>query len=485
MLVTKNLLRQVALAMILCLFNIVDTSATANGFAEKALAGTKTVALGAFTYEIEVDLPDLTGKSEIRAIDCLTGMKPTYDVRFFIILPDGNFLSLTKNSDLQFNYQSKIRFEQTGSASYKISDMQVFAFKKSDPIPPPLLSVSYDPQYNNNSLATFVPAGPILNATDYLGSGVHIKLGTSWAPWDYKSNSIDEGEFYFLIISYANRTGSTITSGTIDLDSCGGFSSTGFSPVRYTTFNIDGNHGWTINGGLSSGNSFSFSNLLPDEVRHIYVKVAITGTVTTAPHEYVAKMILNSVTHTSECLKILTEAFPHDPNKKIVDQSFCTRNGHGELIYTIYYQNIGEGYADKVTIVDKFPKKYIKSTTLTLLNKSSNIPPYLTIEHPWFGLCNKVKFTIGDCSLAIYRHQLAGLAQTNPRHFSYDETIAWIQFKVDAVCPSNPSTLIENRAKIKFFDQGCNGLPSITTDAATTTPDDLQRPNQWKPGKGD
>ena len=484
MLVTKNLLRQVALAMILCLFNIVGSFATAKVITETILAGTKTVTLCTCTYKIEVDLPNSAGESEIRAIDCLTGMKPTYDVRFFIILPDGNFLSLTKNSDQSLNYQSKIRFEQPGSVSYKIADMQVFAFKKSDPIPPPL-SVTYEMRYNNNISAVFTPSGPYLNAGDYMGSGIHIKLGTSWPPWDYLTNSVDDGEFYYLIISYANRTGNMITGGIIDLDSCGSFTSSGFSPVRYTAYNEDGNHNWVVNGGLNNSNSFTFSNLLPDEVRHIYVKVAITGNVTNTPHEYLAKMVLDTVTHTSECLRILTEAFPHDPNKKIVDQSFCTRNGHGELIYTIFYQNIGAGYADKVTIKDKFPKKYIKSTTLTLLNQSANIPPYLIIEHPWFGLCNKVKFIIGDCSVAGDRHQLAGLIQTNPRHFSYDETIAWVQFKVDAVCPGNPSILIENRAKIKFFDQKCNGLPSITTEAATTTPDDLQRPNQWKPGKGD
>lgn len=480
MLVTKNLLRLLVtgMSLYLLLFNSIHVFSNP-ALNSNNIIGQKTVSFGANDYDIVVDVP-ISGYSVIRAFQSGTLNKPTEDILFFIILPDGNFIYLAQNiSDQNKHYQTSARFQNTAGVTYNINEMQITAFKKSDPTPPPGLFLNLNPQYGGASNTSFTPA-TTFTASDYLGNtSLSIKIGSSWTPWDYQSDNLDQGEFYYLIISFANRSSNTIASGRINLDSCEAVA-TGYAPVKFTAYNRQGGHQWEKDITTNSSNTFSFQDLKPEEVRHIYVKMKIVGTFTSAPHRFIATMSWDTFNVVSECLRIMPGAFPHDPNNKRVDQAFCTLGGQGYLIYTVTYQNIGGAFADKVVICDEFPG-YVKSTSLNMLDQSDNInPTYFKICHPWFGLCNKVKFTMGNYSdIPQSFHRLAGLTQSSPRRYSYDETIGWLQFKVSAQCPWDPVKLIENKAKITFFDENNVGQPDFTTNPAITKPDDKERPDQW------
>ncbi len=434
-----------------------------------------SVAADPDVYDIILLATDNSGYSELKVVVHSNPSQIINDsMFFFVILPDGNHIEINQYSKASLtsnNFTTKVKLQYfSGTPTLDISNMEAWVMKKNDPnLPPKPKTTStvprgeskYQPSIINPSLT---PPLNIPNADTYLNDTESIEVGTSWAPWDTTT------AYYYLIISYTNRKNSML-DGKISLSNCLSIDPTGFKPAGYITYNALGDNDKITSSIVPP--SFKFEKLEPNEVRHIYVQMdwntAPFGKIAeyNATIQYTSANSSEDTTIVSPCTKILLSTAPHDPNKKIVDQTGCTENGTGMLTYYISFQNEGNDYAKNVFVYDQLPAQ-LRPYQVTPLEASHNntFSPSLNV---------------GDIKFSFFNIDLPGSTQRIPQRYNYNETVGWVKFSCAATCPPKGQS-IENYASIVFQNPNLiNGQPgafqdTINTDTIHTVADTILRP---------
>jgi uncharacterized repeat protein (TIGR01451 family) len=440
-----------------------------------------SVAVDPDVYDIILLATDNSGYSELKVVVHSNPSQIINDsMFFFVILPDGNYIEINQYSKASLtsnNFTTKVKLQYfSGTPTLDIGNMEAWLMKKNDPnLPPKPKTTSsvprgeskYQPSIINPSLT---PPLNIPNADTYINNTESIEIGTSWAPWDTTT------AYYYLIISYTNRTNLPNLNGIITLSNCLSQDPTGFKPVGYFTYNADGLNTKSPLSTITNGAipTFSFANLKQNEVRHIYVQMdrdvphigKIAEYQATIKYNIIDKPIDPSLTQRSPCTKILLSTAPHDPNRKIVDQTGCTENGTGMLNYYISFQNEGNDYAKNVFVYDQLPAQ-LRPYQVTPLEAS-----HLNTFTP--------SVNVGDIKFSFFNINLPGSTQRSPQRYNYNETVGWVKFSCAATCPPKGQS-IENFASIVFQNPDLNGLPgvfqdTINTDTIHTVADTILRP---------
>ena len=337
-----------------------------------------------------------------------------------------------------------LRFYLFGDGHYSMQNNPSHQFKH---LPTPYTSKGfYLLPYDQNPPVTRIVTvqtqapGVVVNPPYVLGT--NPELNTSWFPSQNREN------FYILTVQ---GNGSTTTSGCVRL-----YFNTG--EVDVNTAGILEYNNWFSNRILFNQNtipgydkyySWSYSNLLPNEQRLIYIPMYTKLTPGSKIHMGTANNI-NCVPNTSVNPKeYIVSAFPHDPNNKIGTQ--CLNGTNGEWVdYTINFENFGNGPAQNVVIVDNL-SRLLNVETLT----------FTDAEYPYQYNLDGQKLTITFPDI-----QLPGLGDINYT-YTHDQASSYIKFKIQTI--SNQSLqCIDNYAEIIFDNQ-----PAIVTNTVLTCPPDL------------
>lgn len=386
------------------------------------------------------------------------------DLRFFVILPDGNFVYLNyEANNLDGHYIRKVKLQyESGASLHKTHNMQAWLLKKNDPTLPPASGRIAPGKSNQESgligLITpdnspFFPVMQHYNADSYLSQTEDIKLGTSWSPWPATD------AYYFLIVSYTNRTLNNATEGVVVIDTCG-LDNTGYKIDSYQYLNSVTQQ-WVnvvVPNNLIQAYApivVDYSGLKKDEVRHIYIKLKRGGNETlTASARYSARLYNTKEYQDkpsialSGCLEIPLTTNPHDPNDKIADQKECLANGNGLVTYTINFQNEGRGFARDVIITDTLPPAFGPNYNINFIGSSHG--------------CSYTLSASGELEFSLNNIGLPGTEQTAPQVFDHSQTKGWVRFSAQGTCPAVGDT-IKNKAAIVFVgDNGVAQLPVIT-----------------------
>ena len=438
-------------------------------------------------YLLVLTQPDTKDSITLKAFFQLPGSTAVNEItnkslRFFVILPDGNFVYLGNDGSATATYTKRLKLQKFSGGTINPAHMDGWLLKKNDPNPPPPPAAArVEVGAHNNSTTpppsiNYMPVTALnfantsskhLNADSYLALGDAIQLGTSWSPFAHDSG------YYYLIVSYTNKTSIGSISGNVVLDTC--FEHTGYEIVD--TMRFESTVGLR-EGPLTSGTStltfpirIPFKNLNAGEIRHIYFKLKRKTTETvganaqySAALEYGEAALINNVNvnYSATCYNIVLKNNPHDPNKKVADQNACTANGNGTITYTIHFQNEGRGPAKDVIITDQLPVSFAPY----------NVIP-LGASHPFYftpSASGNITFTLPNIGLP-------GSNQTAPRVYSYPETEGWVKFTCAATCPPK-GRAIENKAGIIFVGEDGTAQDTIFTENSTTTADTMARP-QW------
>ena len=299
-----------------------------------------------------------------------------------------------------------------------------------------------------------------------------IKIGESWSATE------DNELIYILSFTYpCDTTAQNDTiSGNIEFHVDQNLSVTNFYNPR-----LD----WTNPGsfiplgssepGCQDKLSWSFSNLLPGEVRHVYIHVSIPQGLNQAGLNNIAKILVDGGEgHCSLTEKKFTllKRYPHDPNGMIVDYQHIPHSipVQKKLTYTIFFQNSGNYYADDVFIDAVFDGPAL-TENFQILSSSSSISGFSIVGNM--------------ISIAMTGHKLPGSNQTYPNTYSYDQTTGFVKFSICTEAGLNLNDNIEGQASIIFDTQ-----PNIITNTALTivsehspryTPCSSQSPSSVQP----
>lgn len=392
------------------------------------------------------------------------------NLRFFVVLPDGNFIYLNfeaKNPD--GHYIRKVKFQfRDGDLIHNTNNLQAWLLKKNDPTLPPASNRIAPGKFDQKSgvldsysaeNSDFYSVMGHTNADSYLSPTEQIKIGTSWSPWPAAE------AYYFLVVSYTNRNVDTINnilSGVVVVDTCGA-DNTGYQIESYQYLNPV-NQQWVnvvLPNNLTSPNFpivVNFLGLKKGEVRHIYLKLKRVGNETLNSKAMYKASLFDSefiqdkrpVSY-SGCLEIPLTTNPHDPNDKIADQKECLANGNGLVTYTINFQNEGRGFARDVIITDTLPPAFGPNYNINFIGSSHG--------------CSYTLSASGVLEFSLNNIGLPGTEQTAPRVFDHSQTKGWVRFSTQGTCPAVGDT-IKNKAAIVFVgDDGEAQPPVITEDS--------------------
>ncbi|MEM9545650.1 MAG: T9SS type A sorting domain-containing protein [Bacteroidota bacterium] len=266
------------------------------------------------------------------------------------------------------------------------------------------------------------------------------KVATSWSP----SPGIEN---YFMLI-FENRT-TSIESGCVEfyyndfqlsLDSTGILEYGWVSGRTHSVVNTLGPYNQKL--------SWSFSNLMPDEQRVIYIPMH-------ARVEESTRLFVGS-SKTSSCsgpggkishASIMSSGYPHDPNVKLVNKGCIDplTSDPQTLIYTVKFQNEGTAPANNVYLTDYIDESYLDLKTLKFIDSEY---PY---SYSVTGNLLRINFS---------NINLPGTGQTGPKTYTYDETESWVQFRI-CTHGNSPIGNIYNQVGIVFDTQ-----PIIMTDVS-------------------
>lgn len=402
------------------------------------------------------------------------------DLRFWVVLPDGNFIFLHRNNVIN-GVASPFRLEVylqrlSGDPDFFIENTQAYLLKKNDPDPPLLVaSTQIDVVYRDDTGNTEIDSGTfptqkIIGLSDqYLGIDTFIKLDVSWNPWRH------DDAYYYQIITFTQhkQLKSQRSSGEIQLVPCSP-DQTGFEIAGYFTFDRGANPSeWKTVSMSGSEMTFKFTDLNFGEVRQIYVKMKRVQNETKLSAEYTLKIKyrfgepIDSISmELPMCVTIPLSTYPHDPNNKQVDKTACTTNSTGKLTYLINFQNEGSGVAKNVIIRDKLPPELSPFIIESYSSSHNN----LAILSPQTAMDPNIEFTFTGINLP-------GSTQTAPNTYEYLETTGWVQFTCAATCPDNGEVIANNAEIIFVGDQKVED--PIVTESITTTSDTTPRPD-WE-----
>lgn len=265
------------------------------------------------------------------------------------------------------------------------------------------------------------------------------------------------GDIITFILSYTN-CGMNDISGTVDFT----FPNTVYEPegaIFYETYHTESAVSITTT-GTSTQYSWNFTNLPPNEVWHIFIKMKTISGVAIGKDANVHSSISLSTGAQGNCpgastsTVVMRTGNSHDPNNKIPSPpSICpTPGGITNVKFIINFQNIGDGPANFVQITDDL----------------SGLSPYFNftegpVKH-FSSWMNGGGVLSGSTATWVFNG--INLRGTNEpgygTDFSVEDTKGWVQFHIDV--PHDPlqeCSALMNAAEI-IFD--CNA-PIITDPA--------------------
>jgi hypothetical protein len=303
----------------------------------------------------------------------------------------------------------------------------------------------------------FTPTSPAL-----IDSGEHLLLEYFHLP--------RRGDTLVYILQYGNRY-DTIINGNVQLN----FDTNAMQIGTLYTFN--GETTTPLNYANSDGKLIvNYENLDTNYYRNIFIVFIFPEDANENIEEVTFTMKLNAETGIGEpqttqdtvTLEYLAESAPHDPNYITADKpELCPDPIPDSLIYTIVFQNIGEGDCDMVTVKEILPVNFLLDATgsdIRMIDPPGLLPDSINLqtrEIVW-------KMSHLDELKKEPNKSAKKLRGTNesPKNFTEGDTKDSIVFRVmfDKNIPLIPCSAIPNRAEIIFEDLE----PIVTNDYIAT-----------------
>ncbi len=357
---------------------------------------------------------------------------------------DSNNNGIKDTNEIYFNNGNfSFDINNSGTNSYGYSNSGLFNIYATNPTDTYTISFSLNPGYSNylNSSTSYS------NVTIPTGSGVNIyyfpitilqpynDLGVAITP--FLNGCPQPGFTYTDLITYKNNGIQTIPSGIIT-----------FTNNPYVSIINISQSGTTP---TSTGFTYNFNNLIPNEGRSFYV----TMQVPTIPTVNIGDVLTNSVSVDPT----IGDAFPldnnaslsqtvggsFDPNElteahggKIVLNSF-TSNDY--FIYTIQFENTGTINASFIRVEDLLDAS-LDPSSIIILNSSHN--------YNMRRIGNKLICNFSSINLS-------------PNGVDPTSSHGYIQFKIKPTTGYATGTIIPNKANI-YFDYN----PAIVTNTFNT-----------------
>jgi hypothetical protein len=203
----------------------------------------------------------------------------------------------------------------------------------------------------------------------------------------------------------------------------------------------------------------NFSN--SPEHKHIFFKVK---NLLQSPRETILVKAAGQFcsSYDSVSIQYITEAEPHDPNKKMVDiEKICLNQFYPiKLTYTVQFQNDGTAPVKKVTVKDLLPS-LLDPGSFHLIEPvpiMNGIQVGDDISMSMNGATKELEFTGSD--------GLPGLNQISPYSYAYDQTI--YRFSFDVNLTAYPVDTVKNKASVTFYNGNTPIIPSLETNFAKT-----------------
>ncbi|WP_046755773.1 T9SS type A sorting domain-containing protein [Kordia jejudonensis] len=296
---------------------------------------------------------------------------------------------------------------------------------------------AYDPNLPPKKVANISPVGTntgtLTNPT--ISMTGEVDLMTSWATAQHYEN--------FYIIAFRNTSAATYPGGCLEFH----YNNNEIS-VNQSNTKIYNN--WVSNQSIPLPSSththkitWNFFNLLPNEVRYVYVPAETLVPVGQTIHLDVQLKTDCASRGINSPHSFLSRKYPHDPNFKIANKQ-CVKSSlsdHQELIYTIGFFNDGEYFAKDVFVKDHLPSD-LDPNKISLVDYE--------VQPSWFEEDDVLDFEFLNINLP-------GTNQTSPKVYSYDEAFTYFSFKI--CTKENLKGCISNEASIIFDTQ-----PEFITD---------------------
>jgi uncharacterized repeat protein (TIGR01451 family) len=315
----------------------------------------------------------------------------------------------------------------------------------------------------NPTLPTKVssPIPPInLNSANGTGSSTAaqlmnsaVQVGQSWAA--VASNKL------IYIISFTYPVGGTLPiSGTIEFNLDPGihyhthYNPAG-SPSTYNDWADLGDHTQT---GQGDKVSWNFTNLKPNEVRHLYVEVDIPNN--RAGTDIRSDVIMYGMNPHNEGTFLVEDHLesavaggPRDPNNIEVDYDVIHAmiDQNQQLTYTVNFQNNGNWYAHDVIVEVNLDEVFTLGGNSVQITDSS-FP------------CSLTQVTDNMIEVTFSNIMLPGSNQESPNTFTYDQTTGYVSFTLCTRDQLSSGDVIPADAVIYFDSE-----PPIATNIAEST----------------
>lgn len=268
--------------------------------------------------------------------------------------------------------------------------------------------------------------------------GINTRVATSWQPSFGFEN-------YYMVI-FENTT--TVTeSGCIEF----------YYDDSDLMLDMNGilEYGWVLNRVISNVTApgpynkkikWDFVNLSPGEQRVVYLPMVTTagiGSLINVGSKYLSGCVNSPGSIFNS--RFVSNGSPHDPNSKTANKD-CVRNyvnNAQPIIYTVKFQNEGDGAAKNVILFDVLDDNLLDLTTLEILDAE--------YDYEYFLEGNQLTIKFDN----IY---LPGLKQKGKNIYTYEQTESYVQFQICTREILEPG-VIENQVEIYFDDQ-----PAILTN---------------------
>lgn len=327
-------------------------------------------------------------------------------------------------------------------------------YKPSDPIRFQIPSLPPDP---GNSYQRFW--------VDTLAADENIRLKSSWQP-------ISGDTIYYIITlqNTASECENQATTGTVSFD----YPSDTLTVLEEIIYQ---NQFQPTHAILPTNNSpleYQFSNLTPSDQWYLIIKALVNNGIGLG-EQYKVTAAMQMGYHSQSGLKgsicttesddevNSTTTRPRDPNNKIVSHEIVYADqGAQDLLFTINFQNIKGGIAEKVKIFDYFDFAHLDTTGFEIIARSH------PLTHTWQA--NGLQFEFNEINLtSIEKENQKVIPKLN-------NTKGFVTYRASLKTPYQVGDIIENQALVEFFDHlsGINPADKVLTNKTTTLVKALQ-----------
>lgn len=263
----------------------------------------------------------------------------------------------------------------------------------------------------------------------------HLPLRINGSVEAKPSWNITQDYYGMLLFEFENDFSGTTSSGCLELKYDPNLLTVNVNPDPRNWANLQSHQNGVI--------SWTYNNLKPDEQRVLYLdtNAKVAGRKNYKLSATISDNCTSPITTVSQ---YRTDKVPHDPNSKVVTNTDYLAETWPlnipmqfvpqEVVYRITFHNDGENFAQDVSIFDNIHPKADPSS-IQFVNSSHPC----TFNVNW----NLLEIEFDN----IY---LPGAAQTDPDHYSYDETIGFFEYSICIPQRIDPNELLETQAQIYF-----------------------------------